>query len=73
MNDETAFVLRELFGQDPDWPTATCGECAWKIGEWKASPESKPHGLCRRSAFGGEIDLGWVNHDDTACPEFRRL
>lgn len=58
---------------DPDWPKATCGECAWRIGDWKLHEKSQRWGLCRRVAFsGGQEEIGKIQLDEPACPAFVR-
>ena len=72
---ELARVLRDLFdtSRNIDYCSATCGECAWRIGDWKLHEKSQRWGLCRRVTFsGGQEEIGKIKLDEPACPAFIR-
>lgn len=52
-------LLRDLFGRDPKWSSATCGDCAWAIDTTKNYP------FCRQF----HLD---IMCDHPACPAFVR-
>ena len=51
---------------DPDWPTATCGECGYWTKYQKGAIEARYESWCRK------IDAIQVDKDTPACPSFVR-